>query len=119
MRSQIAFARDAGGGLVRVRMSSAAKTASKALLKRQSWSRRTNFKGGGAVGEVCQQVAGGLGGPCSGRVRADPEQMGPAGIMLDPDQEVDPPKRNGVSVQKVHGEDGLGLGGEELTPGRT
>jgi hypothetical protein len=29
--------------------------------------------GGDAVGEVHQQVAGGLGGPCSGRVCADPK----------------------------------------------
>jgi hypothetical protein len=41
-----------------------------------------------------------------------------AGAMLDPDQDVDPPERNGVYVQKVHGEDGLGLCREELAPGR-
>jgi hypothetical protein len=34
-------------------------------------------------------------------------------------QDVDPPERNGVYVQKVHGEDGLGLCREELAPGRT
>jgi hypothetical protein len=77
------------------------------------------LEGADAVGEVHQQVAGGLGGPCSTRVRAHPEQMCSAGVMLDPDQDVDPPERNGVYVQKVHGEDGLGLCREELAPGRT
>ena len=118
MRSQIAFARGAWGGLVSVRMSCAAKTASNALLNRESRSRRTNLRVLGAVGKVHQQVAGSLGCPCSGRVRADPEQMCSAGIMLDPDQDVDPPKQNGVSVQ-VHSEDGLSLCGEELAPGWT
>ena len=75
--------------------------------------------GGEAVGEVHQQIAGGLGGPCSGWVRADPGQVCSAGTVLDRDQDVDPPERDGVYVQKVHGEDGLGLGGEELAPGRT
>jgi hypothetical protein len=77
------------------------------------------LEGADAVGEVHQQVAGGLGGPCSGRVRAHPEQMCSAGVMLDPDQDVDPPERNGVYVQKVHGQDGLDLCREELAPGRT
>jgi len=75
--------------------------------------------GGEAVGEVHQQVAGGLGCPCSGRVRADPEQMCSAGTVLDRDQDVDPSERDGVYVQEVHGEDGFGLCGEELAPGRT
>ena len=42
MRSQIALARGAPGGLVRIRMSSAAKTASKALQNLESRSRSTN-----------------------------------------------------------------------------
>jgi hypothetical protein len=43
MRSQIAFARGAAGGLVRIRMSSAAKTASNAVVNRESRSRSRNF----------------------------------------------------------------------------
>jgi hypothetical protein len=42
-----------------------------------------------------------------------------AKVMLDPDQDVDSPKRNGIYVQEFHGEDGFGLCGEELVPGRT
>jgi hypothetical protein len=71
--------------------------------------------GGGAVGE---QVAGGLGGPRAGRVRGHAEQMGPAGAVLDRDQRIEPSEKYGVHVHKVHGQDGLGLRGEELAPGR-
>jgi hypothetical protein len=33
--------------------------------------------------------------------------------MLDRDQGVDPGEEHGIHVHEVHGEDGLGLGGEE------
>lgn len=39
--------------------------------------------------------------------------------MLDRDQDVDPPERDGVHGHEVHGEDDLGLGGKELAPGWT
>jgi hypothetical protein len=42
MRSQIAFARGAWGGLVRIRTLSAAKTASNAAVNRESRSRSRN-----------------------------------------------------------------------------
>jgi hypothetical protein len=77
------------------------------------------LEGGDALGEVHQQVAGGLGGPCSGRVCAHLEQMCSAGAMLDCDQDLDPPEHDGVHGHEVHGEDGLGLGGKELAPGWT
>ena len=44
MRSQIAFARGAPGGLVRILMPSAVKTASNVLLNRKSWSRSRNVR---------------------------------------------------------------------------
>jgi hypothetical protein len=43
MRSQIAFARGALGGLGRIRMPSAVKTASNAVVNRQSRSRSRNL----------------------------------------------------------------------------
>jgi hypothetical protein len=43
IRSQSAFARGARGGLVRIRMPSAAKTASNALVNRESRSRSRNL----------------------------------------------------------------------------
>jgi hypothetical protein len=56
------------------------------------------FYGADAVGEVHHEVAGGLGGPRPGRMRAHPDQMYPAGAMLDRDQDVDPPEQDGVHV---------------------
>ena len=97
-------------------MPSAAKTEAKALLNLESRSRSTNLRVVTRSARVDQQVAGGLGGPRPTRVCAHPEQMRSAGAMLDPAQDVDPPERDGVYVQKVHGEDGLGLCGEELAP---
>ena len=38
---------------------------------------------------------------------------------FDHDERVDPSEEHGVHVHDVHGEDGLGLRGEELAPGRT
>jgi hypothetical protein len=55
--------------------------------------------GGGAVGEVHEQVADGLGGPRAGRVRVHAEQRGPAGAVLDRDQRVEPSEKYGVPVQ--------------------
>jgi len=76
-------------------------------------------QGAGTVGEIHQQVAGGLGGPCTGRMGTHPGQRRPAGAMLDRDQRVDPLEKHGIDVHKVHSEDGLGLGGEKLPPTRT
>jgi hypothetical protein len=73
MRSQIAFARGAAGGLVRIRMPSAAKTASNARVNRECRSRSRNViaaADSGAVSEVPQQGTGGVGGPRPGRVHS-------------------------------------------------
>jgi len=75
-------------------------------------------EGGGVIGKVHQQSAGGLGGPRTGRVRGHAEQVCLAGAVLDRDQRVDPPENHGVHRDEVHGQYGLGLGGEELPPGR-
>ena len=48
-----------------------------------------------------------------------PNQMCPAGAMLDRDQRINPSKQHGVYVQKAYGQDSLGLGGGELSPGWT
>jgi hypothetical protein len=39
--------------------------------------------------------------------------------MLDRDQRIDPSEQHGVHVHEIHGQDGLGLRGEELAPGWT
>ena len=52
-------------------------------------------------------------------MRGHAEQMDPAGTVLDCDQRIESPQQHGVHVHEVHGQDGLGLTGEELTPGWT
>jgi hypothetical protein len=66
-------------------MPSAAKTASNPLVNRESRSRSRNFRLE-ALGEVHEQVASGLGGPRTARVRAHSDQKRSAGAMLDRDQ---------------------------------
>jgi hypothetical protein len=63
IRSQIAFARGALGGLVRIWMPSAAKTASNASVNRESRSSEQELDRGGLVADVHHEVAGGLSGP--------------------------------------------------------
>jgi hypothetical protein len=41
-----------------------------------------------------------------------------AGAVLDDDQGVDAPEEHGVHVDEIDREDAVGLGGEELIPGR-
>jgi hypothetical protein len=43
----------------------------------------------------------------------------PAGTVLDRDQRVDPPEEHGIHMHEVHSQNSLGLGGEELSPGRS
>jgi hypothetical protein len=83
MRSQIAFARGAPGGLVRIWMPSAVKTASNASGPGVAVPEQKR-DGGDAVGEVHSEVAGGLRSPRPGRVRAHPDQMRPAGVARLP-----------------------------------
>src|SRR5438270_10729634 len=52
-------------------------------------------------------------------MRAHPDQMCPAGAMLDRDQRVNPSEQHGVDVQEVYGQNSLGLGGEKLSPSGT
>jgi hypothetical protein len=100
-------------------MSSAAKTASNALVNRESRVPEQTRQGGDSLSEVPQQIAGGLGGPCPARRGAHPEQMRPAGAMLDRDQNLDPLEDDGLYLQQVHGQDGPGLRGEDLAPTRS
>ena len=71
-------------------MPSAVKTASKAVVNRQSRSRSKTVIALARSGEIHQQVAGGLSGPRTGRMRRHSDQMCPAGAMFDRDQCVDP-----------------------------
>jgi hypothetical protein len=68
------------------------------------------------VGEVHQEVAGGLSGPRPGRMRGYSHQMCPAGTVLDCDQRIDPSEQHGVHVHQVHRQDSFGLRSEERAP---
>lgn len=88
MRSQIAFARGALGGLKDAdavcgedRIEGCGEPT--VPVPEQDRDRA------GAVGEIHQQVAGGLSGPRTGRMRRHSDQMCPAGAMFDRDQCVD------------------------------
>jgi hypothetical protein len=72
----------------------------------------------GAVAEVHQQVAGLLGHPAAGRVGGDPREVYPSGGVLDYHEDVEAAQEDGVDVGEVDREDRVGLGGEELSPGR-
>ena len=72
----------------------------------------------GAVVEVHEQVAGLLGDPGPGRMVSDPGDVHAAAPVLDHDQDVETPQEEGVDVGEVDREDRLGLGGQELLPGR-
>jgi hypothetical protein len=99
MRSQIAFARGAAGGLVRIRMPSAAKTASNALVNREFRSRSRNVivvaRSVRSLSRV--RAAWVVHAPVGCTVPA--EQRGPVGAVLDRDQRVDSPEHHGVHMQ--------------------
>ena len=70
------------------------------------------------VVEIHQQVAGLLGQPGAGRVGGDTQDVYPAAGVLDDEERVGPVQGDGVEVEQVAGQDGVGLGSEELCPGR-
>ena len=73
----------------------------------------------GAVAEVHQQVAGLLGDPGAGGVGGDSGEVHASAAVLDDDEDVEAAQEDGVDVGEVDGEDGVGLRGQELSPGRT
>ncbi len=51
-------------------------------------------------------------------MRGHAEQVGPAGVVLDRDQRLDPPEHDGFYGPEVHRQDSLGLRGKNLPPAR-
>jgi len=72
----------------------------------------------GAVAEVHEKVAGLLGDPGAGGVGGDPGEVHAAAAVFDDEEDVEAAQEDGVDVGEVDGEDGVGLGGQELSPGR-
>ena len=73
---------------------------------------------GEAIAEIHQQVAGLLGDPGAGGVGGDPGEVHVAAAVLDHEENVEAAQEDRVDVGEVDGEDGVGLRGEELAPGR-
>jgi hypothetical protein len=72
----------------------------------------------GAIAEINEQVAGLLSDPGSRRVGGDPSDVHVATTVLDNDENVEAAQEDRVDVGEVHGEDRVGLRGQELSPGR-
>jgi len=65
-----------------------------------------------------QEVPGGLGGPAPGGVGGDPGEVHPSGVELDEEQHVETAQRDGIDAEEVSSDQGVGLAGDELAPGR-
>ena len=70
-----------------------------------------------SVLEVHEQVAGELGDPCAGRAGGDTQDVDAPGRDLHDEEDVEALEEDGVHVHEVAGEQRVGLGAEEGTPG--
>jgi hypothetical protein len=68
------------------------------------------------VVEVHEQVAGQLGQPGAGRVGGDPEEVHPAGGVLDDEECIEPVQGRRLKMQQVAGQDRVRLRPQELAP---
>jgi hypothetical protein len=89
IRSQIAFARGARGGLVKDPAAVCGEDRVEILWCTGSPVPGAGTSGWWSIAKVHQQVASGLGGPCTARVRAHTDQKRSAGAVFDLDQCVD------------------------------
>jgi hypothetical protein len=101
-----------------IRMPLPANTSSNAAVNLVSRSRVRNFEAAGAFAEVHEQVTGLLGGPRSGGVRSDAQDVHLPGLDLHHEEDVQALEEHRVNVQEVAGQDPRRLGGQELPPGR-
>src|SRR4051794_3185475 len=99
-------------------MPPARNTSSNSAVNLLSRSRIKNLNDPGPLTQVHHQVPRLLGGPASGRIRGDTQDVYPAGGVLDDGEAIQPGERDRLSVEEVTGEDSLGLGTQELSPGR-
>ena len=66
--------------------------------------------------EVHEQVADQLGQPGAGRVGGDPEDVHPAGGVLDDEECIEPVQGDRLKMQQVAGQDRVRLRPQELAP---
>jgi hypothetical protein len=74
---------------------------------------------GGTLVEVHQHVAGMLGHPGAGRIGGHSGDVDLAGGDLDEEQHIAALEQHRVDREEVAGQDRVGLGGQELFPGRS
>ena len=67
---------------------------------------------------VTGEVPGLLRGPCLGRVGGDAGDVQAPGVVFEECLCLEPCAEHGVDVEEAGRDDALGLGGEELPPGR-
>jgi hypothetical protein len=72
-------------------------------------------EGAGVLARVVTgKVAGGLGCPGSGGVGGDAGEVYTSGVDFDEEQDVESAQGDGVDTEEVCGDDGVGLGEDEL-----
>jgi hypothetical protein len=72
----------------------------------------------GAFAEIHEQVAGLLADPGAGGMGGNPGEVHVASAVLDHNEDIEAAQEHGVDVGEIHGEDRVGLRGQELPPGR-
>jgi hypothetical protein len=70
-------------------------------------------------GEVHREVAGLLGDPAGDRVGRDAGDSDTSRVVVDEHEHVEPAEKDGVDMEEVARHQPLGLGREELRPGRS
>ena len=71
------------------------------------------------LGEIACEVAGNLGNKGAGRMIGDPEDVHHSALELDDEKHIELGELDRVHDEEVRRQDALGLGGEELLPGRS
>ncbi len=95
-----------------------AKTLSRLVVKLVSRSRTRNRTRRPACSRSAQKLRD-LGHPGAVGVGRDAEEVDDAPLELDDEQHVVAAEQDGVDGEEVGGHDGVGLGAEELDPGRS
>jgi hypothetical protein len=101
MRSQVACALGACGGLARILILSAVNAASKEPVNLACGIPDQELDRSRQLAQVHQEVTRCLGRPHAVGVRGDAGQVRPAGAVLNDDQGVEAPEGHGVNVDEV------------------
>ena len=106
-------------GVLITSMPSEANTSSKLAVNFASRSSDQEPERPTVLGEIPGEVAGNLGDEGAGRMIGDTEDVDYAALELDDEQHIELVETDRVHDEEVGSQDALGLGGEELLPGRS